>query len=288
MKGFVLIELVVTFMISSLLALSLYNILFQMQKSAQYVDQVVDVDQRLSIIHERLQLDFNGLFFPILALPAKPGSKKMVDQKTGAADLPEQTSLDHNIAKVLYSANQADGLLQECSFITSNPLQSYGEVVPRVARVIYILNSEYGRTDSFKLQRQQALDLDYQAAKSDALRYTLANGIRRFTLTYFYQTQKSDKDSKVEQQSELNVDSDSYQASKDGKSETKEVWLQQPPTYIKVDLSLWHDQRHTDWFDFELWYQVFGVININQDKIEVKREVKKDDKKVNIQPKDKR
>lgn len=314
MKGFAVIEILISLVISSFLAIALYNIVLQLQDSEGYVDQTVTVGSQITIIAERFQKDFNGMFWPELEQVKRPGSGKCqipyggplsicpfcgnkaveggkiipieeTNKMTGRND--SEAPAQIKLLKVIYSQNQSDGLLKELSFITCNPLQIYGENKPRVMRVIYSLVQESGAPGSFKLQRQQSVDLDYQAAKTDTPSFAVASGIRALGMTYFYQeTPKDGKQAegepKLDKHTELEVNYDPLAKDDKSKDDKASKLVGKVPKYIKVEISLWQDARQKDFTDFELWYTTYEPVAVeqlkenNSNKVEQPKEPKSD------------
>ena len=250
MKGFILVEMIVSIAISSIVGLALFSILFQVQQSEQTVATTVATGVQVAVITERLQKDLTGMLWPqfesnqIAAPIEKKSEKPKVEQ---AAALPE-------ITKIIFSQNSLIGdmtNLKELTFITANPLQVYGNAKPRLARVIYTLVPQT-QEGTFALCRQEASDLDYKQAKEEAQTYILAEGLRCLKFTYFYEKEATEPNSGGEnliQQTEL--DSDVFTAQNDLATLVNRV-----PRYIKVDLSLWEDAKQKLFTDFDFWFYI--------------------------------
>lgn len=257
--GFALIDLLVSIMISSIMSTVLFTMIFQIQKSENAIDEVVRTGMQAALLHERLQKDFTGLFWPKF-MPEKTQNKQI----TGDTQKEQKESAGPQIAKILYSQNTRDGdveILKECSFITSNPLQIYNESKPRIARVIYTLQAEPEQAGSFELQRQEGPELDYQVVKKEAPLFVLISGIKTLKITYFYQDQSKLKDELDHDQVNLiEKDELDYDATGDG----------QVPRYVKINLALWHDTSHQDFKEFEFWFDIYAPANKNQEKPQAK------------------
>lgn len=227
MKGFALIEIMVSIAISSILSLSLFALLSQVQKSQLFVEQTIATNRTLVTVYERFSTDLTGMFWPQFLLE---------DHKTKS----EQVKID----KIIFSKNARTNDVEHLkffSFITSNPLQVYNESKPRVARVIYSVEIDSENKNSFILYRQESQNLDYNHALKDAPKYQLASGIRDLKFTYFYQ----DQDQQIKKQ-ELDQNQE-----QDLKQQEMGV-----PNYVQIKLSLFKNSNKQDYQDYEFWFAI--------------------------------
>ena len=254
MKGFALIEMLIGITISSMVSIALFTTLFQIQQSEHDVAELVSVGMRLSIVTDRLQKDLTGVFWPSFEEKDLGKENKKVPGVPEAAE----GAAEPKIAKILFSQNQSvvEGIdiLKECTFITDNPLQVYGDSKPRVARVIYSLMPEENIANSFVLSRQESSNLDYKEVREDSRSYTVISGIRYLILTYLYLGEDDDQENDAEHNlitlEELDFDEGADQES-DGPKLDKRV-----PKYIRVNLSLWEGADHKQYQDFSFWFYV--------------------------------
>ncbi len=266
--GFALIEIIVSIAISSMLSLVLFAILLQVQKSQQIVSNNIDTDLQIMTFYERMQKDLTGMFWPQF-MPPKP--KELSKSKQANLDVPsveqpdENSAKGPNIAKIIFSENSRfDDLeiLKECSFITSNPLQVYGESKPRVARVIYSLEPmPASLPGSFVLYRQESIDLDYRKTKTQAPKYALISDIRVLNLTYFYQKQNQDQanlETDLIKYAELELDQNNL--SNQDQAATLKDLAGRVPSNIKIDLSLWSGSEQKDYTEFEFWFYINNYV----------------------------
>jgi prepilin-type N-terminal cleavage/methylation domain-containing protein len=275
-KGFALIEIIVSIAISSVIGVVLFTILIQVQKSAQFVANDVSIGIQLMTGYERLQKDFTGMFWPqFVSAKVKPvQSKQLADIKKIANKLAQKTSeeqdqqLSPEIAKIIFSENTRFNeleILKECSFITCNPLQVYGETKPCIARIIYTLEPE-GSNDSgsFILYRQEGLSLDYAHVKKESAKFALIAGIRACNLSYFYQDRKlisgqNQAPDLIEKQ-ELELDQTNHLPQNDLQETAGLDLTGCVPSYVKLNLSLWTSLEQKDYQDFEFWFYINNLV----------------------------
>ena len=234
-NGFALVEIMISIAISSVLSLVLFTILLQVQKSAQLVASDVSIGIQVMTGYDRLQKDLTGMFWPI----------------------------GPEISKIVFSENTHFNdleILKECSFITSNPLQVYGEVKPRVARIIYTLEpEESSNSNRFILYRQETtFNLDYQQAKKDSPKFALISGLRSLNLDYFYQEQATQQNPEPDliKKQELILDQIPQQAASHQPENNQQDLAGRVPSYIKLNLSLWTSSEQKDYQEFKFWFYI--------------------------------
>lgn len=278
--GFALIEIIVSIAISSTLSLVLFAILLQVQKSQQIVINNIDTDLQIITFYERMQKDLTGMFWPQFMPQTNKESDKSKQANLESPSLEQSDDnlvKEPNVAKVIFSENSRfDDLeiLKECSFITSNPLQVYGESKPRVVRVIYSLEPmQDGLSGSFVLYRQESTSLDYLKSKMQAPKYALISDIRSLNFTYFYQEQNNSQDqeksslnSELIKRTELELDQNNI-SNQDQTTGPKDL-AGRVPSNIKIDLSLWSGSEQKDYTEFEFW---FYINNCVQSKVQAKK-----------------
>ena len=269
-QGFALLDLLVSITISSIMSTIIFTMIFQIQKSENYISQTVSTAMQMALIAERLQQDLTGMCWPKFLPEAKQEVTGQSRQNIGpdAAGAPVQmVKLDKkdqdlspklHIDKILYSQNmQIDGLeiLQECSFLTSNQLQVYNQSKPRLARIIYKLLPD-DQPNSFSLHRQESSDLTYQTAQAESLAFVMANGLRTLKFTYFYESQPSQDEKQTQDDQVPQVLTELDFSENLQMSDNKLIG--QVPTHIKVNLELWVDFDHTDFNSFEFWFKTYA------------------------------
>lgn len=301
-KGFALVEIIVSIAISSVVSMVLFTILIQVQKSAQYVASDVSIGLQVLTGYERLQKDFTGMFWPQFR-PVSVKSAKSMKQAALNNITPEENTTSNQlaqkddrklaapagpeIAKIIFSENtRFDDLeiLKECSFITSNPLQVYGETKPRVARVIYSLEPELNSiAGSFVLYRQEGASLDYSQVKQASVKFALISGIRALNLNYFYQELALAQDENAVpdliRKQELALDQMSNLEKNGDQDNPVQSLAGRVPSYVQINLSLWTNAEQKDFQDFEFWFYINNLVVEQPDTEQKNKQV---DRKVNL------
>src|SRR5579872_2246059 len=156
-SGFMLIELLVALLISSILGALLFNAFIQTNRSMRTVDAITNLSSRSTTVRYVMERDLAGAFIPVeglkkkkkaeqapkLPVPAQPQAPKLAPEKK------ERKPITH----IFYGTNK-DGMLDTLTFITNNPLRSN----VTIARVVYRLKPEQGadkRKPSYALFRQE-------------------------------------------------------------------------------------------------------------------------------------
>ncbi len=269
-SGFTIIELIIAITIASMLAIVLFSSFYQTNRTSLDVNNMISFDLRASILQNQLEKDINGAFIPnIETIKEKVEEKKQQPEKKGETEKKEteqkkikEEEKPQQLEKVFYSINKEKNL-NELTLITCNPLQVYGQQVPRIARVIYKLKEN--DKNSFKLVRQESLDLNYKNAIK-SLEFELADNIKSLSIEYFYS-----QDSK-EEEKERKFKKVNQWGQKDQKINVK------LPMFVNIKLELW-DASLKKIQPFEFTYQIFAF-NFQQKMDVAKTDVpKKDEKK---------
>lgn len=213
MRGFILLEVLVSIMISSMIFMSLMSAVFQLSKARIVVDDAIDVYSRVSTIMGLMEQDFGGATIPVQA--ELPRDKKQAEQQSQKKETAEQgkheevqssekaAGKDETVKPIknIFYGTRKNNDIHLLSCITNNPTAVYwsdraGKAKPRVARVVYTLVPDPTRKESFLLKRQEGslleLDLYTHPEKSVARAYEVAEGIKQFSVAYLYLEKKEE------------------------------------------------------------------------------------------------
>lgn len=227
-KGFMLIELLIATLITSMISILLLTVLQQSTKFQSVIDNNINVHTRAIICYQQLEKDIMGTFVPIQ-------DNKNTKQKNFI--------LEH----IFYSTNQ-NKKLNTLTFVTTSSLAVYwgektGKAKPRVARVVYQLQPESEKKDSFVLFRQEGTDLSFSYYKKDNPKaprtYQLINGIKDLSITYTQVENQKDQSKKPVYKT---VNTWNWPL-KEKKGNKKEPIL---PNFITVHLVLWDNDYKND------------------------------------------
>lgn len=186
-SGFTLLELVIGLLLSSMIAIVLYTSFFSINRSVQSVENLIDQDLRITLMHNQLERDISGIFVPFAGKLSEQMQKTEKELKaTDTTAIPIKP-----IDNVFMSQNQQQSL-SLLTFITNNPMRIYeyaqnATVKPFVARVVYKLVPERG-TPSFTLIRQESNELDLVTfEKAGVIRsYELISHIKQIKTEFSY------------------------------------------------------------------------------------------------------
>lgn len=212
--GFTLVEVLLASAIAVILTGLLFMVVRQLNSSIPIIDRRADVYEKAAILNAQLERDFSGIiapneFYARQKTKAQDKQESSAEQKTlrqaqddRGEEKKKKESQEESLSqeapkkpleKLFYSMNK-DGMLDQISFITVNPLQVYwgktASAKPRIARVVYSVqeekNSRKNAKRSYRLVRQESPLLDWDQFKSDAsiAEYTVADNIKSITVEF--------------------------------------------------------------------------------------------------------
>ena len=233
-KGFILIELLIATLIAGMISILLLTALQQTNKFQSVIDNNIDIYTRATIFHHQLEKDIMGAFIPI----------QFYNQPISSEKKQKKPPIDH----IFYGVNR-DKKLNVLTFITTNPLAVYwgtktGSAKPRIARVVYRLQSEDEKKPSYILLRQEGSELSfarYEKSNQKAHRsYQLIDGIKDLSITYTTVEEQQGIDKKQLSYKTVN-EWDWPQKNQQNKKEKPSL-----PQFITVNLVLWYNNYKND------------------------------------------
>lgn len=178
-RGFMLIEVLIASLISAIFGVILFAAYYQSNRVTRSIDDFIDVYSREALLQHQLERDIFGAF------------------------IPEQAKAKENAIENIFVSTNKDGTFDMLTFITNNPLTTYGGSKPRIVRVVYRLKPDKvndHEKNSYTLFRQESINLDLKAFKlSDTLdaksirTYEVADGIKSFKIEHTAIVPKEDK-----------------------------------------------------------------------------------------------
>ncbi|MCX5922848.1 MAG: prepilin-type N-terminal cleavage/methylation domain-containing protein [Candidatus Dependentiae bacterium] len=271
-SGFTLIEILISMAIASMISVMLFMSFGQIGSYVHVVDDYVDVSVKAAIVHQQLEKDLMGVFIPIAAedqkktstqsSPVPPAGSKPAAPVPGAA---EKEKPIKKVTKVFFGNNREKNL-DTLTFITDDPLQIYwsenksgnkaGKAKPRIARVIYRLVQDKKEKNTYKLMRQEGVDLYFDTYKpgstKDIKEYEIIDGIKRMTIEYFVAVpakddgaspkEKQKKEYKKTKEWNTEKDKDGAQDDKKDKKKNEKAF----PDYVVIQLTLWDNAKKRD------------------------------------------
>jgi len=230
--GFILLEIIVAVALGSLISLGIFASFFQINRAHTMTDKRIDMDFRSSLVAHQLARDIGGAFVPYMLTVQKEKTittteitvTKNAKKETGKTVTKETDKILAPLPNAFY-ATVHDGNTSLLSLVTSNPLQIYGQIKPRVVRVIYRLVPERAGRGivSFKLLRQERTELSFKGTKegyestagtasttgtaSPAQEHELIGGINHMSISFLVNPVKK-KEDKATKENDQKKDAD--------------------------------------------------------------------------------
>lgn len=277
-SGFTLVELMIATMIALILSMLLFTAIRQIRRFIPFVDSLTQQYETAALINAQLERDLSGTTAPTefyfrapkdeKAQKAKSEEeKKKIEsqnekEKKGQAakekkSQEEKTQKEESekskkpLEKIFYGTVK-NGMLDELTFVTTNPLQVYwsakaGSAKPRAARVRYTLKEEKQTKKnvpkSYSLSRQESSNLEYDQI-NQAPEIIMASNIKSVTVEYTQVVQEEKKEGLKEtaKKSELKkntqwLDKNEKEAAPQTGKEKEEPPL--VPQLVEFTISLW-------------------------------------------------
>ncbi len=216
-SGFTLIEILIATMIAAILSGFVFGLVKQMSRATVAVDSSVDIFMRAALVQRIIEKDVSGVCVPFTALPQEE-PKKQQQQKPATPPAPgapkaqpaaQQENKEQKkapeITKLFYAVGKGE-LIDLMTFITNNPLQTYGATIgdnpkPRLARVVYRLkqrNDTKAEHPVYVLMRQESYELDFEKFKEGGgiPEFEVIDNISSFECTFILLETEEDKNGK--------------------------------------------------------------------------------------------
>lgn len=162
-KGFTILEVVFGLLISSMIALILFQSLTQTNGILGRVTALTALERRVMLLQQQFETDFSGIFAPQLAErdeedSQEGGKEKLVkkeERNKRDGDLQEEQSTGF---KTFTFESDERGFVKILSFVTTNPLSVYQQPSPRAVRVAYRVIPDSENEGKLLLIRQESAD----------------------------------------------------------------------------------------------------------------------------------
>lgn len=190
-SGFSVIELIISFMISSILLTASLTIYNQISKSCSKIQDTTTQDLAVTILQKRLSNDLLGLcplWFVQNDIKNNTQAKKTTERNT---DLQENN---------YFYAQTKDGHLDCMTFISTNTLEAYPYPEYYIARIVYLLKKDPNKEKFFLLQRKEETQIsnEFNIEKLKEGRfYTIVENIKKCKLEYGF-SEKNEKNQDTE------------------------------------------------------------------------------------------
>lgn len=212
-RGFSFIEVITSVLISSIIGLVLFQSLSQFSKALNFVNNTATIQTEKVLLDRQWDRDFSGMFAPLKKIPidreqevALPKETAEESQQLNAKDKKDQREDNKYQADPFIFTAEQDGTVTMLSCITSNPALMYGNLLPRIVRVVYRLVPSTLQEGLYVLVRQQSEDLELNAFKNtkDAKvrAYELVTGVKSLKVEAWAEKIVKKEKQKQNQQSE--------------------------------------------------------------------------------------
>ncbi len=246
--GFVLIEVLLASLISSIIGAALFGAFYQVNRAVRVVDDFVDVYAKAAILQHQLEKDLAGTCIPVEAVPAAPKDKNKKDKEE--EDKEKKKEPKKPFAKLFYGVNRA-GMFDMLTFITNNPLQVYwgakaGKAKPKIARIVYRLVEDKEEKGSYTLMRQESYQLEFDKLErkaKEAKSYELVDGIKKMKLEYVLAIEKDKEKKEKKGEKEYRTFNEWVKEDLAEKKPEKEKKERRIPHGINITVSLWDGRK---------------------------------------------
>lgn len=220
-SGFTLIEILIATFIAAILSGFVFGLVRQMSKATVMVDSSVDIYMRAALVQRVMEKDLSGVCVPFTALPQEEPKKQPGAQGSGgtgqtkpAAPQAQQPKAEGEgkeqkkapeITKLFYAVGKGESI-NLMTFITNNPLQTYGATMgdnpkPRLARVVYRIkqrNDTKAEHPVYVLMRQESYELDFEKFKEGGTipEFEVIDNVASFSCNFILLETEEDKNGK--------------------------------------------------------------------------------------------
>jgi prepilin-type N-terminal cleavage/methylation domain-containing protein len=228
--GVTLLELVAALAIASIMSVMLYQGLNQSYKAVRTIDVLVDAHSELALFFDRFYKDISGAFVPVQAISAQEKGRKEIEEKGAQAGKPQESKIDAAksseagkvegeekqkplkdifVLEEMKISGEARASRSSFTFITANPLTIYGEAIPRIVRVLYVVEADKKKSGLWNLVRYESTELDNAVFKDKQSKgaikgYAVLHNIEKFTIecSAFKEVKQEGKESTQEKKTQ--------------------------------------------------------------------------------------
>lgn len=195
-KGYTVIEVVLAMFLASLISMSLFQLLRQVQRGVKRMVNIMEVDAPLMTFYNQVEKDVTGMFAPFTSIEAfakkdKAASKEKEKKKLPFAPQKEEPKEVRSTRPIehVFELDVSQGSFF-WSFITTGGIQvldANGDVtpVPFVRRVAYVLEPDREKVGQYRLMyRFSGTQLELSSLKDTNFKpsYELISGIKQLTI----------------------------------------------------------------------------------------------------------
>lgn len=292
-KGFTLLEVVFGLLISSMIALILFQSLTQMNGTLTRVTALTSLERRVMLLQQQLETDFSGIFAPQLTerddedLEEEEKKKEKASQKEEKNKKEEDLQEEQDTGFKTFTFEADDrGFVKILSFVSCNPLNVYQQPSPRAVRVAYRVSADSENEGKLLLIRQESEELSLkkfeEATKKATIKegqapirsYEIARNIENIKFEFYVekiqkqepekkqpgqaQTPEPKKEEKKEEEEKPRAYFTLDEWKQLSKDEKKKYEKPEIPAYCSLKLFLNDDRKRVHSFEF-LFFSAVGI-----------------------------
>jgi type II secretory pathway component PulJ len=180
-KGFALLEIVFALVISSMIALILFQSLSQTNGVLSRVVSLSSIERRVALMQHQFETDFSGMFPPQL-IENEDEEEKPEEGEKGkpVASQPEKGKKEEkeqeNAFKTFTFESDERGFVKILSFVTTNPLSVYQQPSARAVRVAYRVVADPENQGKLLVLRQESEELSLKKFEAATKKETIKSG----------------------------------------------------------------------------------------------------------------
>ena len=214
-KGFSLPEVIFGLAIGTMIALILFESITQTNQVFARVTSLSSIERNASLLQQQFENDFSGMFSPRIPEEKDEDGKKegkdgeKSDKDSGKDEKKSEKKEDEkSVFKSFVFEGTTQGLVNIMTFVTSNPLLSYKQPLPRIVRVAYRVLPDPEHEGKLLLVRQQSEELSMkkfeEATKKETKKsdqtvirsYEIARNLESVKFEFFIEKIEKKKDEK--------------------------------------------------------------------------------------------
>jgi prepilin-type N-terminal cleavage/methylation domain-containing protein len=187
-KGFALLEVVFALVISSMIAVILFQSLSQTNGILLRVVSVTALERRVALMQQQFETDFSGMFAPpLIEKDDDEAGEEGADKKTSTSakatadrenkdKTAQKKEKQENAFKTFTFESDERGFVSILSFVTTNPLGVYQQPSARVVRVAYRVIADPENQGKLLLLRQESEELFLKKFEAATKKETIKPG----------------------------------------------------------------------------------------------------------------
>ncbi len=266
-KAFTLIEVLIALAISSFIMVSMFSIYQNMVGSINRTREIMILNRKVCLLFDQIEKDLSAAFIPKLHEEEK--IKKQEDDKKEEGKKEEEKKKINFFSGEIYEGQgrRIEGkrweFFKNVNFITTNPLEIYGQKRVRLVRVMYELEKDKQKSTrdktSYVLFRKETQDLENikfkeleeginREEKHAIRKYLVADNIKELFVEYVTIREKKEKERRTFFDTGKRVDQEQVRSfvwglQEEAKKKEKEKKKgQEVPSFILVKIVFWDDE----------------------------------------------